>query len=73
MPGLSPRRLAVVGLLTAVAGVVLDVLLVLSAGGGLSGGYIAGSSVATCSMEASGSSLSAPSSPVPHSALPGLR
>jgi hypothetical protein len=42
MSGLSPRRLAVVGLLAAVAGVVLDVVLVLAAGGGLSGGYIAG-------------------------------
>jgi hypothetical protein len=42
MSGLSPRRLAVVGLLAAVAGVILDVFLVLSAGGGLAGGYIAG-------------------------------
>jgi hypothetical protein len=42
MSGLSPRRLAVVGLLAAVAGVGLDVVLVLAAGGGLSGGYIAG-------------------------------
>jgi hypothetical protein len=42
MSGLGPRRLAVVGLLAAVGGVVLDVFLVLSAGGGLSGGYIAG-------------------------------
>jgi hypothetical protein len=42
MSGLSPRRLAAVGLLAAVAGVVLDVFVVLSAGGGLSGGYIAG-------------------------------
>jgi hypothetical protein len=42
MSGLSPRRLALAGLLAAVAGVVLDVFLVLSAGGGLSGGYIAG-------------------------------
>jgi hypothetical protein len=42
MSGLSPRRLAIVGLLAALAGAVLDVVLVLAAGGGLSGGYIAG-------------------------------
>jgi hypothetical protein len=42
MSGLSPRRLAFVGLLAAIAGVVLDVVLVLAGGGGLSGGYIAG-------------------------------
>jgi hypothetical protein len=39
---LRPRQLAVVGLLAALAGAVLDVVLVLAAGGGLSGGYIAG-------------------------------
>ena len=42
MTGLGPRRLAVAGLLAAAAGVVLDVVLVLAGGGGLSGGYIAG-------------------------------
>ncbi len=42
MSGLSPRRLAVVGLVAAVAGAILNLALVISAGGGLSGGYIAG-------------------------------
>lgn len=38
----SPRRLAVAGLVTTITGVILNVLLVYAAGGGLSGGYIAG-------------------------------
>lgn len=42
MPALTPRRLAIVGLTSAVAGAALNVVLVLAAGGGLSGGYIAG-------------------------------
>jgi hypothetical protein len=42
MSRLDPRRLAVAGLLAAVAGVILDVGLVVAGGGGLSGGYIAG-------------------------------
>jgi hypothetical protein len=42
MSGLSPRRLAMAGLLATFAGAVLDVTLVAAAGGGLSGGYIAG-------------------------------
>jgi hypothetical protein len=42
MTGLSPRQLALAGLLVAFAGVVLEFALVLAGGGGLSGGYIAG-------------------------------
>jgi hypothetical protein len=40
--GLGPRRLAVGGLLAGLIGAVLNVVLVLANGGGLSGGYVAG-------------------------------
>jgi hypothetical protein len=40
--GLSPRRLAVVGLLAGLTGAVVNVVLVLANGAGLAGGYVAG-------------------------------
>jgi hypothetical protein len=39
---ISPRRLAVVGLLAGLTGAVVDVVVVFANGGGLAGGYVAG-------------------------------